>query len=219
MKWFKLLLSFSLLVLPLYGCAMGTDYVKVSHTAETPAEKPGKGEVVYVAKAVDNRPEKNLVGQKRNSVGVRMGQVALEKGLNLPDLVTSAVADSLSTYGYIVKYMEEDAAKDAHDEVMVMHTTINEFWTDFSPGFFTVDANANVGLYFELKTSGTDNVAWNKEVFEKATASSALGATPALYEESLNLAFGKALEDFQQGILSAEFRNAVDVKPDMEDTQ
>ena len=73
MKRSILFLAGALLLLPLFGCALGTDHVKISYKPDTPRQKTGDGQVIYLAKAFNNRTTSGMAGMKRNSYGVVTG--------------------------------------------------------------------------------------------------------------------------------------------------
>jgi hypothetical protein len=229
MRYGRLVLCLSLLVFPTLGCALG-DHVNVSYTAGIPnerprnlpytagipKEKPGQGHVIYVAKATDDRPITELVGKKwfrsysLDPIEGGMNEIHLKKGLNLSNIVTSAIADSLNAYGYTVKPAEElDRQVAAQgDTAKVLYTSIQEFWIYYSLNVFNVDANSAVALDFELKDKGAHRWSWKGAVAQKGKVTG-FAATESLSEESLNMVFRKAVEDFQRAISSADFKNAL----------
>ena len=189
----------------LFGCAYGTDYVKVErYSASSADEKPGQDLEVYVLKAEDNRSQPEYVGKKA------AGYVALESGINLAKIMTDSVSDSLESYGYIVKRVENTDS--IQSGAKVLNTSIDEFWTDFVPGYWSVDASSRMRVSFELVEKGTDRVVWKKKIGKGAKASSAMGATPSLFEESLNDVYKQTLDTFHEAAGSPEFKNGMTKK-------
>jgi hypothetical protein len=197
------------IIVPLFGCAYGTDYVKVErYTATSSDEKPGQDLEVYVLKAEDNRSQPEYVGKKA------AGYVALEPGINLTKIMTDSVSDSLESYGYIVKRVENmDSVQPGEGKTAkVLNTSIDEFWTDFVPGYWSVDASSRMRVSFELVEKGTDRVVWKKKIGKGAKESSAMGATPSLFEDSLNNVFKQTMDTFREAVGAPEFKNGMTKK-------
>ncbi len=196
MKNLRKLVVSIVLLLPLVGCAFGTDYVKINKYAPVESSDKGKGVVVYVAKMEDNRPQPEYLGQKAG------GYIALEKGLNLSDILTRNVVSSLENAGYTVKYGEGSIPEGQP----VLHPSLEELWTTFVQGFWTVDANTKARMDFEL-TEG-DRTLWKKKI-GKGHTESAVAAPPGLFEDSLNAALSDVMKELESGVSSDEFKNAV----------
>ena len=211
MDLFKRIMLACILLLPISGCAFGTDYVHLDrYTPQAPAERPGEGVTVYVAKAVDSR-ENSYIGEKRNGFGMHTGNVAIEEGESLTSIITGSVSDCLSAYGYIVKGAEDVGQPGAAGRpARVLSTSIDELWVWPVAGFWTVDAASKMRLVFTLKDQGSEQVLWSKEVFGSDKASSAFGVTTGLYEESLGKTVSAVMKDFQGAISSAKFKVALE---------
>jgi len=198
MRYTLFLLAAVFAAITMSGCAFGTDYVKLNkYSASSPAEKPGSGVEVYLAKAEDNRSQPEYVGQKAG------GYIALEKGIDLSKVVTSSVSDCLDSYGYVVK-----GAEGAPAGARVLNVSVDELWTTFVAGFWTVDGNAKIKISFELVEKDTNRVLWKKKI-GKGAIDSGMAATPSLFEDSLNDALKAAMQEFETVISTPEFKNAV----------
>ena len=200
MRYLKLALACALM-LPAFGCAFGTDYVHINRYTPKASGSSGNGMEVYVAKAQDNRSEPSYLGQKAG------GYVALEKGLDLSNIVTDSVVSALENEGYKVSYSENPSAAAPGQGVKVLNTSIDELWTTFVQGFWTVDANARAKLTFELDDQSGRRL-W-KKIIGKGDVNSAVAAPPGLFEDALNGALGKVMDDFRSDIASTEFKNAI----------
>ncbi len=199
-KFFSLVCA---LVLPAMGCAFGTDYVHINNYTPKTSGNSGSGMVVYVAKAQDNRSEPQYVGQKT------AGYVALEKELNLSRIVTGSVIACLESEGYKVENPPAPGAAAMNvPNIRVLNTSIDDLWTTPVSGFWTVDANANAKLTFELNDT-TGRTAWKKVIGKGDVESSAVGWTPGLFEDSLNGALGKVMDSFRSDIARSDFKNAL----------
>jgi hypothetical protein len=206
MRYAKYLVVMAVLAISMGGCAFGTDYVHVTPQRGTSSsEKPGKGIEVYMTRVEDARSEPERVGQKQS------GYVALEQGIDLTKVVSDSVANCLDSYGYTVKYVDDINKINVPEgqSVKVLNTSIDEFWTTFVAGFWTVDANAKVRMSFEVDEKGTDRVLWKKKIGKGATCSSGFGATPGLFEESLNNALAEEMNGLGEAVSSQEFIKAV----------
>jgi hypothetical protein len=200
MKYLKLLLCVSLLALPLFGCAFGTDYVKINkYTPEVTSSSgsSGEGKVVYLTKVEDNRSQPEYLGQKAG------GYIALEKGLNLADIETTSIANCLESAGYTVKYSDNPPEKCA-----VLHASVEELWTTFVQGFWTVDADAKAKMEFELTDSSGTRTLWRKKI-GKGAVNSAVAAPPGLFEDALNESLAEVMKEFQSEVSSDGFAKAV----------
>jgi len=184
------------IIVPVFGCAFGTDYVKINRYTPAGSSDTGKGAVVYVAKMEDNRPQPEYLGQKAG------GYIALEKGLNMSDILTRNVVSTLENAGYTVKYGEGSIPEGQP----VLHPSLEELWTSFVQGFWTVDANTKARMDFEL-TEG-DHTLWKKKI-GKGHIESGVAAPPGLFEDSLNAALSDVMKELESGVSSEEFKNAV----------
>ncbi len=203
MKHVRFFALVCLLILPAMGCAFGTDYVHINNYVPKGSGNSGSGIVVYVAKAQDNRSEPQYVGQKT------AGYVALEKELNLSHIVTSSVIACLESEGYKVENPPAPGTPAMNvTNIKVLNTSIDDLWTTPVSGFWTVDANANAKLTFELDDQ-TGRTAWKKVIGKGNVESSAVGWTPGLFEDSLNGALGKVMDAFHSDIAQSDFKNAL----------
>ena len=180
------------------GCAFGTDYVHIDNYTPRNSGNSGNGMVVYVAKAQDNRSEPQYLGQKAG------GYIALEQELNLSHIVTGSVISCLESEGYKV---ENPPAAVPGQNFKVLNTSIDDLWTTFVQGFWTVDANARAKLTFELDDQ-TGRTVW-KRVIGKGDVNSAVAAPPGLFQDALNGALDKVMDEFHSEIAQSDFKNAL----------
>ncbi len=185
----------------LSGCAYGTDYVHINTYTPKSSSNDGSGYVVYVAKAQDNRAEPQFVGQKP------AGYVAMEKNLNLSKIITFSVLTTIESAGYDVKYSEKYSDTPPLG-VNVLNISIDELWSTFVGGFWTVDGNARAKLTFELDDSNGRRL-WKKVIGKGDVESNGAGIMPQLFEDSLNGALRKVMDGFSSDIKKSDFKKAL----------
>lgn len=141
-----------LLALGMAGCAVGRSEVDVS---VLPAHATEPKETVTIIEIRDRRPfavnpgDRSLpslateaevndpdltartLGRTRNAYGMRIGDVVLPEGQTVTDLVRSAVTTALREKGYVV-------VDEVSPGIVPLSVDIEQFWTWFEPGLFTV---------------------------------------------------------------------------------
>ncbi len=144
----------------LFGCATSRSVVEV----QTPQGKNGNGQKITIT-ALDERqfmvkpPSADIpslknaeeigdasitsraIGRKRNGYGMALGDVLLPEGITVSQLVARSVAQGYRQAGYQVV-----EAAEKNGDAQAVTVRITEFWSWFSPGFFSVAANNKARL-------------------------------------------------------------------------
>ena len=88
------------------------------------------------------------IGRKRNMYGKALGDFLLEKGRTVTELVRENVAVALRQTGYRVVTDQEALAS-----AIIVDVRIKQFWTWFSPGFFTISLQATIETDIDVSGS------------------------------------------------------------------
>ena len=100
----------------------------------------------------DKTITERAIARKRNGYGMALGDVLLPSGRTLSQLVNESVASAYKQAGYEV--VSEPSAADA----AMVKVHIVEFWSWFTPGFFSVDVTSKSLLRIETPGAKAMNV-------------------------------------------------------------
>ena len=100
----------------------------------------------------DKSITERAIARKRNGYGMALGDVLLPSGRTLSQLVNESVASAYKQAGYEV--VTEPGAADA----TAVKVHIVEFWSWFTPGFFSVDVSSKSLLRIETPGEKVLNV-------------------------------------------------------------
>lgn len=100
----------------------------------------------------DKSITERAIARKRNGYGMALGDVLLPSGRTLSQLVNESVASAYKQAGYEV--VTEPGAADA----TAVKVHIVEFWSWFTPGFFSVDVSSKSLLRIETPVEKVLNV-------------------------------------------------------------
>ncbi len=100
----------------------------------------------------DKSITERAIARKRNGYGMALGDVLLPSGRTLSQLVNESVASAYKQAGYEV--VTEPGAADA----TAVKVHIVEFWSWFTPGFFSVDVSSKSLLRIETPGEKALNV-------------------------------------------------------------
>ncbi len=207
------------------SCAFGTDRVKLhdpltyapgqkemtSTAIAAPMDsKPAQGDLIQVAleRVRDVRSDISRIGAKKNSYGMPTGNVDVEEGVIFLDLFTKNLTMCFESAGYKVISMKEYETISPVDREKVkahIDTEIRNFWVEFMPGFFTVDAASNVIFEVRLHDPTTNREIWN-ETFRGKGKVSGLAVTRGMFEESINIAYSEAMRQFRSTLAEEKTR-------------
>jgi hypothetical protein len=79
------------------------------------------------------------IGRKRNTYGMALGDVLLEPGDSVEQVIRKEVAEALREAGYRV------VAAPASADVPVMDVRIGQFWSWIQPGFWAITIHTKIG--------------------------------------------------------------------------
>ncbi|MGP9664737.1 hypothetical protein ACT3TY_08940 [Halomonas sp. AOP22-C1-8] len=105
----------------------------------------GKG---GVSKASDETKAR-AVGRKRNGYGKALGDVLLENGQTVDEVVRSSLTLALRESGYNVLTHSTGVVADTP----IIDVYIDEFWAWFNPGFWAITLNTRIATVLELRSS------------------------------------------------------------------
>ncbi|PAU78104.1 hypothetical protein CK498_05085 [Halomonas salipaludis] len=83
-----------------------------------------------------------------------MGDVLLEGGLTVEEVVRSSLTVALQEAGYVVYHEPVDPGSDA----LVMDVYIDEFWAWFNPGFWAITLNTKIATDLRLNSGGVNEL-------------------------------------------------------------
>lgn len=90
------------------------------------------------------------IGRKRNTFGKALGDVLLEDGKTVEDVVRDNLAAALHEAGYRV---QEQA--DAGAAATVLDVRIKQFWAWFQPGFWAIELHTKIATDINLSGAAT----------------------------------------------------------------
>lgn len=110
------LLVAALVLLNLSGCAFGTRKSTLRYTAVTPVKAPNNIQI-KVAAFDDNRPDKNIIGNVRNGLGMKTADVVTDT--NISSWTADALKTELKNAGYSI--VEGDSQSEISGEVIKVY--------------------------------------------------------------------------------------------------
>jgi hypothetical protein len=190
---------------PVYGLPPSWDEASVAAFLAKPspsfaADLP----VVTLAELRDDRPDVTSLGVKKNSYGTALGKIDLDEGVLLKEVVFSHLRSACRSAGYelIPHYGTHVSDPDSARSVAVIRARIRSYWCEFCPGFFVVDAEANV----QVDVTVLDKSA-TKELYDDSFRGhwkvSGGAVTRSMFEESLNRANCQAMESLRTALPTA----------------
>ncbi len=121
------------------GCALTVDKVKVDYTPQSNVEKIDTMDSMAVEVSVaDMRSRKDRVSSKKNGYGMEMAAIIAEN--DVTELVAYAIVTELRNRGFEV----------GKGSVSVK-VELQKFYNDFKVGFFSGDAEAEVGINVQIQ--------------------------------------------------------------------
>lgn len=159
--------------LVLTGCATSRSQIKLqSPVVPSSTAAPANGRVVVIKSVTDDRVfeqspsdpstpslgfggadsastqmKSQAIGRKRNGFGKALGDVLLERGQTVQDVVRQNLTAALQQDGYRV---ESQVDPDTHP--VVLDVRIRKFWSWFQPGFWAITLHS--GIATELQVEG-----------------------------------------------------------------
>lgn len=161
----------------LVGCATSRSEIKLQAptVAPSPVTAAQTGRVVVIKSVEDERVfeqappdpstpslgfggsdtataqvKSQAIGRKRNGFGKALGDVLLQQGQTVQDVVRKNLKVALEQSGYQVK-LQADAG--ANPVVLDVH--IKKFWSWFQPGFWAITLHSDIATELQVEGRGT----------------------------------------------------------------
>lgn len=164
------------LCIALVGCATSRSEIKLSEPAvPATSASPAKNKTVLLRNVTDERVfeeapsspstpslgfegsaksaaeiKARAIGRKRNGFGKALGDVLLENGMTVSQVMRKNLKSSLQQAGFKVA---ENAA-DAGSSPIVMDAHVKKFWAWFTPGFFAVSVGTQISTELVMENKG-----------------------------------------------------------------
>lgn len=99
------------------------------------------------------------IGRKRNSYGKALGDVLLESGQTVENVIRENLTAALQQAGYQVK---SDVAETGPSP-LVIDVHIKQFWAWFQPGFWAITLNTNIATDLDIGATSPTTVSVHAE--------------------------------------------------------
>lgn len=181
------------------GCAVGTTRVIIAPDPLERIEKKAQG-TLLVRSFVDQRANKDYIGNKRNGFGMVLGHIGLMEGTSLEGLLTESFARALREVGYQV--VMEDASRPVAITPTwdaVLDGEIREFWLDL---YMAVWHYMDVDV--KLRDPSLRQVLWEKTFHGEKKNILWIGAR-AEYEKVINASLTDTLNEAAKAFAAEDF--------------
>lgn len=180
----------------LMGCALTKDEIGLRYAMRGGRDKvDGAANIKVEVKITDQRQERELVGQKINGWGSKMGAIVSTN--DVVELVRSAIGSELEMRGF------------ARGDSVIVSGDLSKFYNNFKAGFFSSDSIGEIVLNIQVK--GRDG----KLGFAKSIVAEGLEPNIQIFaghnaKASLETALAKTMEQLFQdaGFIPALFQAA-----------
>jgi hypothetical protein len=212
-------LALLLTTLFLTGCATGTarirlidpnapaperwtsNYVK-EHLQHQVVEPPDDAPLFRLVKFVDDRPRPDILGLKKNTYGMEMGNVALADDGDLEQIWLGHLVNTFAAAGLRLELAHRGLiGEGGSDATPVAHAQVelDSFWAEFMPGFWSVEARSDVRFELELIDPSTSAPIYSQRFDGQGEVSG--GAIFAQdFEESLNQAHRNSMHQLLEAL-------------------
>lgn len=187
---------------PLTYKSEGEEGIAYADVAEIKPITNGKIKLA-IKKIEDKRPDITCIGVKKNTWGMKMGKVDVEKDIVFMELFKKHLIDTFELAGYEIvpiKSCDINSSTEKEDVKALIKAEIRSFWVEFMPGVFVVDAESDVIFEVILIDPKTNYEIWEEIFRGKGKVSSGLAVTRGMFEESINLAYAEAMKKFYKTI-------------------
>ena len=160
----------------LAGCATSRSEIKLQGPVVSPSgtAAAGSARVVVVKSGTDERVfeqapsdpsmpslgfggsdnataqvKSQAIGRKRNGFGKALGDVLLQQGQTVQDVVRENLVAALLQSGYRVKSLA-----DAGTDPVVLDVHIKKFWSWFQPGFWAITLHSDIATELQVEGGG-----------------------------------------------------------------
>jgi len=192
------------LSLVFFGCAIGTTKVSVNHAPIIKIESKKEGNLL-VKRFTDKRPVTAFIGNKRNGYGMVVGNIGLQDGILLEDLLTQYFAEALREAGYNA-VIDKDRQQFPQQNIKfdaVIDGQIVEFWLDLYMAVWH-----RVGVVIRVLDPDSNKVLWENIMEGAEKRVLWIGATGE-YERIIREALTKALNRAAEEFASDRFQQAI----------
>ena len=212
-------LALLLATLLVTGCATGTakirlidpnapaperwtsNYVK-NHLQHQVVDPPDDAPLFRLIEFVDDRPRPDILGLKKNTYGMEMGNVALADDGDLEEIWLQHLVSTFAAAGFRLELAHRgligEGASDAVPAALA-EVELDSFWAEFMPGFWSVDARSDVQFELALIDPETSAPIYSQRFGGQGEVSG--GAIFAQdFEESLNQAHRAAMEQLLEAL-------------------
>lgn len=198
-KYLYIFLALTLLLA--VGCAMKTDYVRLTYfPAASYSEVSGKN-VVLMTKAVDRRTDfqGDQIGQKKDHHGIKMGEIRVEGGKGVADIIGDSVNNLVQSKGYKTRMVEigyeAPDRKTKRELLALMKVYVNKFSINLERGIFgpTMSADSNIDLV--LMDPITEKIIWEDNIRASYIRKNVQMINSTLYNEVADGMFKKLMAE------------------------
>lgn len=155
----------------LAGCATSRSEIKLHSPVVTASASAVNGRVVVIKSVTDERVfeqapsepstpslgfggsdsataqmKSQAIGRKRNGFGKALGDVLLQQGQTVQDVVRENLAAALEQSGYRV-----EPQVDASANPVVLDVRIKKFWSWFQPGFWAITLHSDIAAILQVE--------------------------------------------------------------------
>jgi len=198
---------FVVTIFVLAGCATNRGVLGLQVPAESMTNPTGKQ--VYIRSIADNRqfqdnppsadipslgfggldkltPElkSRAIARKRNTYGKALGDIVLEEGQTVQEVINKATRNALYSLGYVVIDKQGEARPDA----IIVDISIEKFWAWMTPGFWSLSLKSEMSTVNTIQVPKRDNPI----IIKAAAANSCQVASEANWKK----VFRMAIDDF-----------------------
>ena len=181
----------------LSGCALGVRRVQLSYNPLDRVEKKQPANIL-VETFVDERKDKEYIGNQRSAIGLVVGHIGTEEGVKLETVLTGYFADALRAAGYNATLKSEGTAG-AQRYDAILTGRISEFWVDT---YGAVWHNLTVKL--EVMDPVDRRILWSRDVKGEEKRFLRIGTTEE-FKRIIREATTNALNDAAKAFASDEF--------------
>ena len=160
----------ALIFLAALGCAMGTDYVRLTYMPGSSYEEATGRNVVLMHKVLDKRSDfkGDQIGQKKDHHGIPIGEIRIEGGRGVADITGDAVNNLVRSKGYKTRIVEfgytPPDRKTKRELLALLNVSVIKFSIYLDKGLLgpTIKADSNVDLV--LMDPITEKIIWEDTV-------------------------------------------------------
>ncbi|MBN1574797.1 MAG: hypothetical protein JW984_16495 [Deltaproteobacteria bacterium] len=196
----------ALIVFVTLGCAMGTDYVRLTYLPGSSYEEATGRNVVLLLPPLDKRSDfqGDQIGAKKDHHGIKMGEIRVEGGKGVADLTGDAINNLVQSKGYKTRAVEfgypPPDKKTKRELLALLKVSINKFDLNLERGLLgpTMSAESNVDLV--LMDPITEKIIWEDNVRATYKREHVQVINARLYNEAADGMFKKLMYEIDNSI-------------------